>query len=111
MRDRNRTAHIPSAAVREFLAVFYHEVDVMQGAGHERLARLRLILLRGPVDLGHLGAVGEWLSVPGNTNLVGFDHRRVAQNRCELISVMTDGDRLPILVSPKFGEGEAAWHL
>ena len=44
----------PPAAVREPLAVLHHEVDVMLRARHRRGGE-RLQLLRGPVDLGHLG--------------------------------------------------------
>src|SRR5262245_31223655 len=48
----------PSSAVCELVAVLYHEVHVMQGARHRGIRKV-LVLLRVPMDLRHLGAVGE----------------------------------------------------
>ena len=59
----------PPAAVREPLAVLHHEVDVMLGTWHRRCGE-RLQLFRVPMDLRHLGAVGERLAVAGNANQV-----------------------------------------
>jgi hypothetical protein len=78
----------------------------MQDARHYRLARLGLILLRHPMDLRPPGAVGDRLAVAGNARLIGLDHRGIAEDRCELVTVVTDGDNLPIFVSPELGEGE-----
>jgi hypothetical protein len=63
------------------------------------------------MDLRHSGAVGERLAVAQNARLVGPDHRGVAENRCELATVITDGDGLPVLVSSEVSEGEAPWDL
>src|SRR5215211_1170082 len=59
----------PSAAVGEALAVLLHEVDVLLGARHRRVREV-LVLCRLPMDLRHLGAVGEGLAVAGNAGLV-----------------------------------------
>src|SRR5262249_5858700 len=67
----------PSAAIREPLAVLLHEVHVQQIARSCRVRKKR-VLLRLPVDLGHLGSVWNRLAVAGNTGVVGIDHRRIA---------------------------------
>src|SRR3984893_3763416 len=59
----------PSSAVREPLAILHHEINVMEGAGHQRLTGGRFVLLRVPMDLRHFGAVGKRLAVAGNTGL------------------------------------------
>src|SRR5262249_44142548 len=51
----------PTVAVGEALAVLHHEVDVVQLVEHERLTRRALVLLRLPMDLRHLRAIGERL--------------------------------------------------
>src|ERR1043165_5533859 len=63
----------PSAAVREPLAILYHEIHVMQGVRHCRHGEL-CTLFRIPMDLRHLGAVGEGLAVAWNARLVSLDH-------------------------------------
>ena len=89
----------PSAAVREPLGVLRHEIYVMETARHYRVAGLVVSLLRVPMDLRHLGAVGERLAVAGNACLVGLDHRGIAEDRLDCISILTNSDGLPILVS------------
>jgi hypothetical protein len=42
---------------------------------------------------------------------VGLDHRWIPEDYCDLVSVMTGGDNLPVFVSPELGEGETARHL
>src|SRR6476660_7489900 len=84
----------PPAAVRESLAVLHHEVDVMLGTRHRRGGE-RLQLFRVPMDLRHLGAVGESLAVPGNALLVGLDHHGVREDCSNQRSVLTDGDKMP----------------
>src|SRR5205823_11007030 len=100
----------PPAAAREPLAVLHHEVDVMQRARHRRCGK-HLHLFRTPVDLRHLGAVGERLAVAGNSGPVRVDHGGVREDRSKQVSVLTDGDNLPGLVSPELGEREPARHL
>src|SRR5213594_3402490 len=100
----------PPAAVGEPLAVLHHEVDVMQRARHRRGGE-RLHLFRVPMDLRHLGAVGERLAVPGNAGPVGLDHLGIGEDRSKQGSVLTDGDNLPGLVSPELGEREPTRHL
>src|SRR6202035_5407002 len=56
----------PSAAVREPLAIFHHDIGVMEGIRHQRLTWLRFALLRNPMDFGDFGAIGEGLAVSGN---------------------------------------------
>src|SRR5271165_4697802 len=63
------------------------------------------------MDLRHLGAVGEWLAVAGNARLVGLDHRRIAEDRFDHLSILTNGDSLPIFVSTELGERHPARHL
>src|SRR5579863_6283284 len=101
----------PSPAVREPVAVLHHEVRVMQGARHGRLAGLVLGLLRGPMDLRHPGPIGERLAVAGNARLVGLDHYGIAEDDRELVAIVTDSDRLPILVASELGEAEATRDL
>src|SRR5208282_2570934 len=96
----------PSAAVGEPLAVLHHEVDVVQGPRHNGIAGLSLVGPLGPMDLRHPGAVGDGLAVRWNARLKGLDHRRIAEDRGELVAVVTDGDYLPIFVSPEVSEGE-----
>src|SRR5438874_11840555 len=100
----------PPTAVGEPLAVLHHEVDVMLRARHRRGGE-RLQLLRAPMDLRHLGPVGERLAVPGHAGLVGFDHHGIREDRSKQGSVLTDGDNLPGLVSPELGEREPTRHL
>ena len=47
----------------------------------------------------------------GNAGLVGLDHLGISEDHREQVSGMTDGDNLPILVSPELREREAARHL
>ncbi len=101
----------PSAAVGEPLAVLHHEVRIVQCARHGRLARLVLSFLRHPMDLGHPGAVGERLAVARNARLVRLDHRGIAEDDCELVAVVTDGDGLPVLVSFELGKAETTRNL
>jgi hypothetical protein len=102
----------PSAAVREPLAIPLHEVDVFQGTRHcrRRIGRLRT-LCRLPMDLRHLGAVGERLAVVGNTGPVGVDHRRIGEDQSERVIGLTDGDGLPVLVAFELREREATRHV
>src|SRR5215468_11901609 len=68
----------PPAAVREPLAVLYHEVHVQQGA-RTRGIREELVLFRSPVDFGHLGPVRHRLPIAGTAGPVGVNHRRIAE--------------------------------
>jgi hypothetical protein len=36
-----------------------------------------------PMDLGHLGTVGERLAVPGSAGSVGLEHRRIADDHLD----------------------------
>src|SRR3989442_3558593 len=95
----------PSAAVREPLAVLHHEVDVMQACRHRRSGE-RLELFRIPMNLRHLGAVGERLAVSGNAGLVGLDHHGIGKDHSHHLFVVTDGDGLPAFVSSELRERE-----
>src|SRR6266403_686674 len=101
----------PSAAVREPLAILLHEINVMQGAGHQRLTGGRLVLFRVPMDLRHFGAVGERLAVAGNTGLISVDHRGVPEDYSKHLPVMTDRNGLPAFVSLELGEREPIRHF
>src|SRR3984893_17729236 len=101
----------PSAAVREPLAILRHEINVMQGAGHQRLTGGRLVLFRVPMDLRHFGAVGEGLTVTGHTGLVRMYHRGAPEDHSKHLSVMTDRNGLPAVVSLELGEREPIRHL
>src|SRR5437870_3642153 len=100
----------PPAAIREPLVVLHHKVDVMQRARHCRCGE-RLQLFRVPVDLRNSGAVGERLAVARNAGPVGGDHHGIGEDRSQQASVLTDGDNLPVLVSPELGEREPTRHL
>src|SRR6266550_5469327 len=100
----------PPTAIREPLAVLHHKVDVMQRARHRRCGE-GLQLFRVPVDLRHSGAVGERLAVARNAGPVGVDHHGIGEDRSQQASVLTDGDNLPVLVSPELGEREPTRHL
>src|SRR5262245_11554095 len=52
----------PSAAVRKPPAILHHEIHIMQGPWHRRLTGSRLVRGRVPMDLRHLGTVGEGLA-------------------------------------------------
>src|SRR4249920_2563703 len=96
----------PAAGVRESLAVLHHEINVMKGVRHgRRIGGLRT-LFRFPVDLRHLGAVGEMLAVAGNTGPVGPDHHGIPEDHLDQVSCLTDSDSLPTFVSPELGERE-----
>jgi hypothetical protein len=64
-----------------------------------------------PIGLCQLGAVRERLAVAGNARLVSRDHRGIAKDRCDQISIVANRDGLPILVSPELGECETTRHL
>src|SRR4029079_10083060 len=49
----------PVAALGKSLAIPDHEIDVMQGVRHRRRSGGLGTLFRFPMDLRHLGAVGE----------------------------------------------------
>src|SRR5215471_1312294 len=100
----------PSAAVCESPAVFFHEVDVQEAARSCRL-REKFVLLRLPVDLGHLGPVRDWLAVGGNTRLISLDHRGIAEDHRHHSVVPTDADGLPSFISSEIREGEPARHF
>src|SRR5205823_1104895 len=70
-----------------------------------------LQLFRVPMDLGHSGAVGERLAVARNAGPVGGDHHGIGEDRSQQASVLTNGDNLPVLVSPELGEREPTRHL
>jgi hypothetical protein len=63
------------------------------------------------MDLRHLGAVWERLAVAGNARLVGRDDLGIAEDRYQQVSGLTNGDELPVFVSPELGEGEPVRHL
>src|ERR1700736_2321084 len=56
----------PAAAIRKSLAVLHHQVHIVECAGYERLSGIGLLLLCYPVNLRHLGTIGEGLAVLGN---------------------------------------------
>src|ERR1051325_3808621 len=100
----------PSAAVRESLAVFDHEVHVDQVARHGRIGE-ELVRFRSPMDLRHLSSVRDRLTITGNTGLVGTYHRRIAEVHSDDPFVSTDGDGLPSFVSPELGERKSTRHF
>ena len=100
----------PPAGLREPLAVFHHEVDVMQRARHRRRGE-HVHLFRVPVDLCHPGAVRERLAVARSAGPVGVDHHGIGEDRGKQVAVLTDGDNLPAFVSPELGEREPTRHL
>src|SRR6185312_13877036 len=59
-----------------------------------------LVLFRAPMDLRHLGAVGERLAVAGNAGQVSVDHHGISKDRSDQLVVLTDGNNLPAFVSP-----------
>src|SRR6266550_6262592 len=99
----------PAAAVREPLAILHHEVDVMQACRHRRSWE-RFQLFRVPMDLRHLGAVGERLAVTGNAGLVGLDHHGIGEDQSHHLFIVTDGDSLPTFVSSELREREPIRH-
>src|SRR5262245_31702087 len=101
----------PIAAVREPLAVPHHEIEVMQGVRYERRRGSLGALLRVPMDLGHLGAVGERLAVAGHAGLVGGDDLRIPEDHLDQVSALADADDLPGFVSLELGECETVRHL
>src|SRR5579859_2194659 len=96
----------PSAAVREPLAVLHHEINVMLGTWHRRLAGCNVILLRDPMNFRHLGTVRERLAVARHAFLESCDHGGIAQDGSDLAAVLADGDNLPAFVPPELGKGE-----
>src|ERR1700722_7963040 len=56
----------PAAAVRKPLAVLDHEVHIVKSVGHERLTGIGFLFLSHPMNLCHLGAIGEGLAVLGD---------------------------------------------
>src|SRR6266568_5868161 len=100
----------PPAGVRKSLTVPHHKVDVMERARHRRCGE-RLHLFRVPVDLRHLGAIGEWLPVARNAGPVGVNHHGIGEDRSKQASVLTDRDNVPVFVSPELGEREPTGHL
>src|SRR5213596_1919608 len=100
----------PPAAVREPLAVLYHEVDVMLRTRHGRGREYRH-LCRDPMDFRHLGAVGERLAVPGNARPIGLDHHGISEDRSNRRSVLANGHKVPGLVSPELRECKPTRHL
>src|SRR6185503_2920717 len=77
---------------------------------HGRSGDLRTLLLV-PMDLRHLGAIWERLAVAGNAGLEGRNDLWIAEDRYEQVSGLTDGNDLPLFVSPELGEGEPIRHL
>src|SRR5262245_47444623 len=101
----------PIAAIGEPLAIPHREIEVMQGVRYKRRRGSLGALLRVPMDLRHLGAVGEWLAVAGNAGLVGGDNLRIAEDHLDQVSALTDADDLPGFVSLELGECETIRHL
>src|SRR5262245_59363820 len=96
----------PIAAVREPLAVPHHEIEVMQAVRYERRSGSLGALLRVPMNLRHLGTVGEWLAVAGNASLVGGDDLGIPEDHLDQVSALADADDLPVFVSLELGECE-----
>src|SRR5262249_23230372 len=99
----------PSAAISEPVTVLHHEVHVMLGARHGRIREV-LVLFRVPMDLRHLGAVGERLAVAGNAGQTGVDHHGVSEDHSDQLVVLTDGNNLPAFISPELREREPTWY-
>jgi hypothetical protein len=59
------------------------------------------------MDLRHLGAVGERLTVAGNAGPIGVDHHGMSEDRGDPSGV-NDGDSLSAFVSPELREGVPA---
>src|ERR1700722_10699764 len=77
----------------------------MLGAWH-RCRGKRLHLFWVPMDLRHLGAIGERLAVARNAGLVGLDHHGISQDHSDRRFVVTDGDSLPSFIPPELRERE-----
>src|SRR5262245_12653340 len=57
-------------------------------------------LLRTPVDLRHLGAVGQRLAVAGIAGVIRIDHQGIRQDHSHhLVAGVTYGDNRPAFVS------------
>src|SRR5438034_1384829 len=63
------------------------------------------------MDLGHLSAVRNRLTVAGKARSIGVDHYGIAKDHSDYPFVPTDGDGLPCFVSPELRERQAAWDL
>src|SRR3954469_6353066 len=98
---KNRVS--PSAAIGEPLAVLHHEIHIRQVAWHSRPGK-KLVLLRHPVNLRHLRPVWDRLTVSGNAGPVCVDHYGIPEDDSDGASVVTDRDRLPVLVPSEFRE-------
>ena len=59
----------PPTTVREPLAIFQHEINVMLGALHGWLTGSRIIRFRVPMNLHHSDAIGKGLPLPGKSAL------------------------------------------
>src|SRR5258708_39828147 len=96
----------PCAGVRKSLAVPHHEINVMQGVRHSRRTGGLRTLFRVPMDLCHLGAVGERLAVAGNAGSLGVDLHGIGEDHLDLVSGLTDGDSRPFFESSELTERE-----
>jgi hypothetical protein len=101
----------PSLRVRESLAIFLNEKNVLQGVRHPYKKGGLSALLRFPLDLRNLGALRERLTVTGNASPVGIDHRGIGDHHLEQVFSLADGDNLPVFVSPEIRERESIRNL
>src|SRR5262245_2754299 len=63
-------------------------------------------LIRGPLDLRNLGAVGEMLAVSGKAVSVRGHHRGIGNDHLDTVFGLTDGDILPVFVSAEIRKRE-----
>src|SRR5580698_1122385 len=101
----------PSAGVRKSLAVLLHEEEVCQRVGHIHGKLRFLALLRLPLDLGDLGALGKRLAVARNARLVGRNDRGIAQDHFHPVIRLRTRDELPVSIALEVGERDATRQL
>ena len=100
----------PSVRIRESLCILFDERNRFQGVRYHHEIRGLRTLFRCPLDLRNLGAVGKTLAVSGNAAPVGIDHDGIGDDHLDPVFGLTDGDILPVFVSPELGEREPVRH-
>jgi DDE superfamily endonuclease len=79
--------------------VLHHEIHVMQGARYQGFTGLVAAFFAVQWTFAILAPSGNGLPLPGTA---------IAQDRFDHVSILTNGDNLPILLSPELREGEPA---
>jgi hypothetical protein len=54
---------------------------------------------------------GKGFPLPGNAGPVGVDHHGIGKDQIEFVFGLTDGDSLPVFISPELREREPTRHL